>query len=423
MADNLSKTEWDAGTEVVSTDVAGVHTPHVKIAFGGTGVSTPVEHTATGGLPIEIRNAHAVEDLTTTPLANGASYTTAVFNSYEDGLGLTFIFVADQTALLELLESHDNVTYYVASDANYPGGSYVFNEMHVAHAKYFKIKVTNNSGSAMTSMVMQTIQRFNGIPWKIKLDEAGNVVRGGLGNNVASPGTVDGLESLTAVAMAAAPSYTEGRLVLPRVTLAGDTPITLDGETVTVTATDLDVRNLSSAQDTVGVLQATASNLNAQVVGEIAHDAIDSGNPISIGGIARTSLTSVAALDRVKGIFDLQGRQIIRSNVPRGLRIKNTITLTTTTETTLLAAAASTFHDLTKLWVANTSGTAVRVDFRDTTAGTVLFSLYAPAGQTVGFTDSNDPIEQATVNTNWTAQLSAGVTDVRIFAQAVKNIA
>ena len=54
-----------------------------------------------------------------------------------------------------------------------------------------------------------------------------------------------------------------------------------------------------------------------------------------------------------------------------------------------------------------------------------LLLLYntAGGGQTVGFTDSGDPVEQAAVNTNWTAQLSGAVTDVRIFAQAVKNIA
>ena len=167
----------------------------------------------------------------------------------------------------------------------------------------------------------------------------------------------------------------------------------------------------------------TGTNVIGGVFGDIAHDAVDSGNPLSIGGIARTAFASVsAALDRVKALFDLQGRQIITTNAPRGLRTRNTITLTTTTETTLLTAVAATFLDVTKLIISNTSATAVRVDFRDTTAGTVMLSLYAPAGQTVGFTDSTDPIEQAAVNTNWTAQLSAAVTDVRIFAQAVQNI-
>lgn len=49
---------------------------------------------------------------------------------------------------------------------------------------------------------------------------------------------------------------------------------------VTVTATDLDIHNLSSASDSVAVLQATASNLNATVVqatGTNLHTVVDSG--------------------------------------------------------------------------------------------------------------------------------------------------
>ena len=160
-----------------------------------------------------------------------------------------------------------------------------------------------------------------------------------------------------------------------------------------------------------------------QSAGDISHDSPDAGNPVKIGGVARTTDPLVVASgDRVDSYFDITGRQVVIANVPRGRRIRNPITLTTTAETTLLAAAAATFHDLTKVLISNTSATAVRVDFRDTTAGTVLFSIHAPAGQTVGFTDSSDPIEQTTINTNWTAQLSAVVTDVRIFAQAVKKV-
>lgn len=118
---------------------------------------------------------------------------------------------------------------------------------------------------------------------------------------------------------------------------------------------------------------------------------------------------------------DKLGRPIV-TTAPRGQRAKNAITLTSTTETTLLAAGgASVFHDLTKLIIANTSGTDVRVDFRDATGGSVIFSVFAPAGQTVGVSAGDDPIPQTTANNNWTAQLSAAVTDVRIFVQAIKE--
>lgn len=59
----------------------------------------------------------------------------------------------------------------------------------------------------------------------------------------------------------------------------------------------------------VTVTQATASNLNAQVVGAVAHDAVDSGNPLKVGGKASTSApTAVANGDRVNAYFDTNGR-------------------------------------------------------------------------------------------------------------------
>ena len=64
---------------------------------------------------------------------------------------------------------------------------------------------------------------------------------------------------------------------------------------------------------------------------------------------------------------DKLGRQLVTS-APRGQRVKNAITLTTTTETTLLSAGgASIFNDITKLLIANTSGTKIVSPLADTT--------------------------------------------------------
>lgn len=175
-----------------------------------------------------------------------------------------------------------------------------------------------------------------------------------------------------------------------------------------------------------GSLRVTIASDQAAVAttpaGNVAHDAVDAGNPLKVGGQARsTNATRVADADRVNFIADLAGRQVTVPHQVRELVTKNNITLSTTTETTLLAAAASTFHDLVFLMLTNTSSTAVRVDFRDTTLGTVLFSvgLAANGGAVIPFPVA---VPQTTVNTNWTAQLSAAVTDVRILAIAVKNI-
>lgn len=191
-----------------------------------------------------------------------------------------------------------------------------------------------------------------------------------------------------------------------------------------VTATDSTIGTVTSVTQNADVRQATASNLNAQVVGAVAHDGADAGNPLKVGGKARTTNpTAVADADRVDATFDDIGRQVVVLNQVRDLETHTTTTISaSTTETTILAAGgAGVFHDVTLITIANTSATATRVDIRDATAGSVVWSYYVPAGQTIG-ADISVPVKQTTANNAWTAQSSVSVTDLRIFIQAVKNV-
>lgn len=65
---------------------------------------------------------------------------------------------------------------------------------------------------------------------------------------------------------------------------------------------------------TTAVTQATAASLNAQVVGSIASGAADSGNPVKTGGVAQTSLPAAAtAGNRVNFLADVYGRLFTRT--------------------------------------------------------------------------------------------------------------
>lgn len=49
----------------------------------------------------------------------------------------------------------------------------------------------------------------------------------------------------------------------------------------------------------------------SKITGDTPHDSVDNGNPLKIGGYAKsTTPTAVAAGDRVNGWFDLNGRQV-----------------------------------------------------------------------------------------------------------------
>lgn len=201
-------------------------------------------------------------------------------------------------------------------------------------------------------------------------------------------------------------------------------PTVTTGQAVELQATARGALIVASGVDAVNTTpsQATAANLNAQAVGNVASGSTDSGNPVKIGMLAKTALpTAVSDAQRVNAIADKFGRQI---TIPQGMRdivVTQTTTISaSTSETTVLTAVASTFLDITAITIANTSTTGVRVDIRDATAGSVKFSWWVPSSQTMGAVFSV-PIPQSAVNNNWTVQSSASVTDLRVYVVAVKN--
>ncbi len=72
-----------------------------------------------------------------------------------------------------------------------------------------------------------------------------------------------------------------------------------------------DTGSTTAVTGNVTVVQTTASNLNAQVVGNIASDGVDSGNPVKVGNLAKSAdITAVSDADRVDQIASLLGKQI-----------------------------------------------------------------------------------------------------------------
>lgn len=161
---------------------------------------------------------------------------------------------------------------------------------------------------------------------------------------------------------------------------------------------------------------------SAGVGGDVAHDGADSGNPVKIGAVARTTNpTAVADGDRVNVAADKVGRLIVTPMAPRALIAKAATTISNTTETTILAAGgAGVYHDLTLLKITNQTNTAVSCTLRDDTAGTAVDIIdLAPLGGAVIPFPATFP--QTADNDNWTLQLSAGSITVHVLVIAVKN--
>jgi len=428
VADNTPLNPGTGGDVIASDDIAGVKHQRVKIQFGADGSATDVS--SANPLPVSVTAITNTSDTTSTPLGIGATWTSTAFDTSTGGCFFTSFLLSDQAGIHYIDESVDNVTW-----SEIHGTATIANEVHLdqhtVHARYVRSRHTNG-GVAQTTFKTICYLRQQGSTDTVGIDARYNAVHGESQHNTVTPGE-EAFQVIGAIAKAAAPTYTEGYAVMPRVTLSGDTAITLDGEVVSANLAQYTPVSGRLPVDGSGVTQpvsgtfwqatqpvsgtVTASN----TAGDVAHDGVDSGNPVKVGGIARTANpTAAAALDRVAAFYDTEGRQIVQPHAPRALTVHNNITLTTTAETTLIAAAAGIYHDLLGITVANSSATGTLVTVKDGTAGTTRFILYVPAGQTVGFMPPI-PVTQSATNANWTATLGTGVTSVYIFAIAAKK--
>lgn len=176
----------------------------------------------------------------------------------------------------------------------------------------------------------------------------------------------------------------------------------------------------NSKQVTIG---STVTTTNGTIVAQGAVVG-NSNYPAALGAVT-SNPTAVTNGQYVRATADKLGRQVHVIGHARDLTDTTAeVTITGTVETTLIAQVAAVFNDIYSLDISNTSATVgTRVDIRDTTAGTVIKSFWVPALSTYQFV-YNVPLKQSTVNTNWTAQLSATPTggDVRISAVSVRNL-
>lgn len=154
----------------------------------------------------------------------------------------------------------------------------------------------------------------------------------------------------------------------------------------------------------VAATQATASNLNAQVVGAVASDAVDSGNPIKIGGKAvNAEITAVANADRVDAVFDLVGKQIVLPYANPENFVSGAITtaMTATTSTSLVAAPGVGLRNyITTIIVSNAHATVgTDVAIQDGSGGTTLLTIPAAAVYGGAVINLPVPLRQPTTNT------------------------
>ena len=160
-------------------------------------------------------------------------------------------------------------------------------------------------------------------------------------------------------------------------------------------------------------------------VGNVAHDAADSGAPIKVGAKAESAVstaTMVADGDRTDVYADIDGILMVRSDRPLGDLLSERLSNTdgTSTASTVFGATASTRNVITGYSVYNASVTAGYLDFRDGTAGSVLWTVPLPATGGANFAIPSG-IFRTTANTALAIDVSAALTTVYISITGFKS--
>lgn len=346
-------------TRAMDQSISGSTVYQQNVLIGDPTTPDVVTVNSDGSLNIRLKSAATTIDTSTTPLANGASYTTPVFDSSVNGHGFTVAAKADQNGHVYHEQSIDGSAWFPADDYIYTANS-GHNEEHIGHPRYNRFKFTNDSGVGQTNFIFSVIQRHmdgfgtvkiaasqnevtqgNDVPWQMQ---------GAKTNNSAAPGTTN-IGTLPAVATTSAPTYTSGNQAALSTNTGGGLRVTLDGETVPVTGTFWQATQPVSGTfwqatqpvsiaASVTVAQSTAASLKAEVVGASADNSAAASNNVStLPAIVETSTTPPTRTDgnRAALAADADGKVFVRAYDWDPLFVTSGLS-TATTLTQLVAA-------------------------------------------------------------------------------------
>jgi hypothetical protein len=145
---------------------------------------------------------------------------------------------------------------------------------------------------------------------------------------------------------------------------------------------DVTITNASiPVTDNGGSLTVDGTVTASNAAGDVAHDAADSGNPVKIGVVAKSSdPTAVATGDRVNLYADLNGKLIVLPySLPENTITGSTAAITDTTSTSVIAAAGAGIRNyVTTIIVTNShASVGTLVTITDGSGGSTLAKGYA----------------------------------------------
>lgn len=322
MADNTTLNTGTGGDIIATDDISGVKFQRVKIAIGADGVNDG-DVSATNPIPIDgtvvVTGTVAVTD-------NSSSLTV-------DGS-----VTANQPASTAYKVIISDGTSDVPIDAAHSDG---------------ETNTENHIDIGAKTMY------FNGTTWdRMRGTVAdGLLVNLGTNNDVTITGTVavtDNAGSLTVDGTVAATQ--SGTWVL-----GANSGVDIGDVTIN-NASGASAVNIQDGGNSITVDGTVTVTDGLNIEGDVAHDTVDSGNPVKIGFQAESSFpTAVATGDRVNGTADVFGRQLV-AHIDAGMQVWKGANYTTTqTGTDIWTPSAGKKICITYMAISSYATTAGRV--------------------------------------------------------------
>lgn len=317
----------------------------------------------------------------------------------------------------------------------------------VAGVQYQRVKVDLGGDGLASPLVRGQQSAANSLPVTLPSDQGALTVDG---SGVTQPVSAASLPLPTGAATAAkqpalGTAGTASADVISVQGVASMTALKVDGSAVTqpvsgtVTANlaagtnnigDVDILSIAAGDNNIGnvdivtmpnVTLAAGTNTN-EVVGDAAHDAAVSGNPVLTGSEARTSDgTAVANGDAVRTIADTLGKQVVLQGAVHDLHARGTANYTNTTASDLIAAAGAGVRiAVTSVLVTNAHATVgTKVEIRDGTTAKII-GYAAPNGGGFTLNAGGAPLFISTANTAVTGRNVTTGADVDITVSGYK---
>lgn len=465
MADNVELNAGTGGATAATDDVAGVHFQKVKIDVGGDGASSPLSNSAPlpvsdAGGSLTVDGTVAVTHAALTELAAALIPEDTAHSSTDTGIMAMFVrqdaqadFAADGDYVPGSIDADGNLRVVIPSTAVTNAGTFA---VQAAQSGTWNVTVNaaiaagnNNIGDVDIASIAAGNNNIGDVD-VASLPASTNTLEvvGDAAHDAAAAGNpvlVGGYASAAAPTDVSADAdvvrawylrngaratvlTAAGALIPGDATNGLDIDVTRMSALVASSANigDVDVLTIAAGDNNIGNVDIVtmpsvtlaASTGTQEVVGDVAHDAAAAGNPVQVGGYATNNIeaiTQVAAADLTRTIYDLNGVIVTRPHTT--LEEIQTVRTTNTdgASTSLISAAGSGVHNyVTNVTIWNSSATDGFVDFRDGTAGSVIYTF--PAPQTGGCTVSFNPPLKFGDNTAVAYDASGAITTIYISA-------